>query len=65
VDELLVYTAPVLLGDALGMVRMDALQSLAQAQRFEFIDTTLVAPDVRLRARHTENWKLLLRALQP
>lgn len=65
VDELLVYTAPVLLGDALGMVRMDALQSLAQAQRFEFIDTTLVAPDVRLRARHMENWKLLLRALQP
>src|SRR5690606_39195227 len=38
VDELLIYMAPVLLGDALGMVRMDALKNLAQAQRFEFTD---------------------------
>ncbi|NYT63418.1 bifunctional diaminohydroxyphosphoribosylaminopyrimidine deaminase/5-amino-6-(5-phosphoribosylamino)uracil reductase RibD [Alcaligenaceae bacterium] len=65
VDELLVYMAPVLLGEGMGMVRMDALASLAQAQRFEFIDTQSVSPDIRLRARHLERWNTLLQAVQP
>lgn len=65
VDELLVYMAPVLLGEGMGMVRMDNLTSLAQAQRFEFIDTQSVSPDIRLRARHTERWNTLLQAVQP
>lgn len=65
VDELLVYTAPVLLGEGLGMVRLNTLGSLAQAQRFEFIDTQSVAPDLRLRARHVERWKALLQTVQP
>lgn len=63
-DELLVYLAPVLLGDAIGMVRMQALQSLAEAQRFEFIDTAVLAPDLRLRARHAGHWNELLQATQ-
>lgn len=65
VDELLVYTAPVLLGDGLGMVRMDALENLGQAQRFEFVDMQSVSPDLRLRARHIERWKALLQTVQP
>ncbi|QAA95585.1 riboflavin biosynthesis protein RibD [Pollutimonas thiosulfatoxidans] len=63
-DELLVYLAPVLLGDAIGMVGMQALQSLAEAQRFEFMETTALAPDLRLRARHVGHWKSLMESVQ-
>ncbi|NYT84048.1 bifunctional diaminohydroxyphosphoribosylaminopyrimidine deaminase/5-amino-6-(5-phosphoribosylamino)uracil reductase RibD [Pollutimonas harenae] len=64
VDELLVYMAPMLLGEGIGMVHMEPLQQLTQAQRFEFIHTACVAPDVRLSARHIDHWKTLLQALQ-
>ena len=64
-DELLVYMAPMLLGDGIGMARLAPLQQLAQAQRFEFIDTLSLSPDVRLRARQAEHWHALLQALQP
>lgn len=65
VDELLLYTAPVLLGEGLSMVRLGTLDSLAQAQRFEFTDVQSVSPDLRVRARHIERWKHLLQAVQP
>ncbi len=65
VDELLVYMAPLLLGDALGMARLPALQSLDAVQRFEFFDTLSLAPDIRLRARLPDRWQALLRAVQP
>lgn len=65
VDELLTYLAPVLLGEGLGMVRMQPLSGLSQAQRFEFIDTVAMGADVRLRARHTERWRALLKSVQP
>ncbi len=65
VDELLVYMAPLLLGDAPGMARLPALQSLDAVQRFEFFDTLSLAPDIRLRARLPERWQALLRAVQP
>ncbi len=64
VDELLLYMAPVLLGEGIGMARMDVLQSLAQAQRFEFLDTKNVAPDMRIRARHIDRWNALLHVLR-
>lgn len=63
-DELLVYMAPMLLGDGMGMASMAPLQQLAQAQRFEFLDTVSLAPDIRLRARHMNHWKTLLQAVQ-
>ncbi|MCC2597024.1 bifunctional diaminohydroxyphosphoribosylaminopyrimidine deaminase/5-amino-6-(5-phosphoribosylamino)uracil reductase RibD [Pusillimonas sp. MFBS29] len=63
-DELLVYMAPMLLGDGIGMASLEPLQKLAQAQRFEFVETTRLAPDVRLRARQPDHWNTLLQALQ-
>ncbi|MDS1140395.1 bifunctional diaminohydroxyphosphoribosylaminopyrimidine deaminase/5-amino-6-(5-phosphoribosylamino)uracil reductase RibD [Pusillimonas sp. SM2304] len=63
-DELLVYMAPMLLGDGIGMAHLEPLQRLADAQPFEFIDTASVAPDVRLRARHIGHWKALLQGLR-
>jgi diaminohydroxyphosphoribosylaminopyrimidine deaminase/5-amino-6-(5-phosphoribosylamino)uracil reductase len=51
VDELLVYMAPVLLGEATGMVHLPALSDLAQAQRLQFREVTQVGEDVRILAR--------------
>jgi diaminohydroxyphosphoribosylaminopyrimidine deaminase/5-amino-6-(5-phosphoribosylamino)uracil reductase len=51
VDELLVYLAPVLIGEAQGMVHLPALSDLAQAQRLVFREVTQVGEDVRILAR--------------
>jgi len=51
VDELLVYLAPMLIGDATGMVNLPALADLAQAQRLRYREVTQVGEDVRVLAR--------------
>ncbi|HXF44781.1 MAG TPA: bifunctional diaminohydroxyphosphoribosylaminopyrimidine deaminase/5-amino-6-(5-phosphoribosylamino)uracil reductase RibD [Burkholderiaceae bacterium] len=51
VDELLVYLAPLLLGDAQGMIALPALSDLAQARRLVFRDVSQVGTDVRVLAR--------------
>lgn len=63
VDELLMYMAPILLGDAQGMADMSPLQDLALARRFSFIDTLPLGCDIRLRARCHERWRALLEAV--
>ena len=65
VDELVVYLAPVLLGDARPLVRLPALDALARARRFEFFDSARVGEDIRLRARLATRWKALLDAVRP
>lgn len=60
VDELLLYLAPVLLGDAAGMVRLPMLEHLDAAHRYAFIDAARLGADVRLRARVTDTWRQLL-----
>jgi len=60
VDELLLYLAPVLLGDAAGMVRLPMLEHLDAARRYEFIDTARVGADLRLRARVEGTWQQLM-----
>ena len=59
VDELLSYVAPMLLGDAAGIARLAALESLDDARRYTFTDVALVGHDVRLRARVEANWQRL------
>ena len=51
VDELLVYLAPLLMGEAQGMVHLPALSDLTHAQRLEFREVTAVGEDVRILAR--------------
>jgi diaminohydroxyphosphoribosylaminopyrimidine deaminase/5-amino-6-(5-phosphoribosylamino)uracil reductase len=52
VDELLLYVAPVVLGDrARGLLRLPEPQSLPQARRFAMIETVAVGADQRLRLR--------------
>lgn len=60
VDELLVYLAPVMLGDAAGMVQMPMLEHLDAARRFAFTDLARVGEDVRLQARDSARWLQLL-----
>jgi len=51
VDELLVYLAPSLLGDAAGMVDLPALVDLEARRRLRFHDVERVGDDLRLLAR--------------
>jgi diaminohydroxyphosphoribosylaminopyrimidine deaminase/5-amino-6-(5-phosphoribosylamino)uracil reductase len=65
VDEILAYIAPVLLGDAAGMVKLPMLSHLDSARRFEFIDMEALGGDVRLRARFADRWQALQTAATP
>ncbi len=51
VDELLVYLAPMLMGDGRGMVDLGSLTALAQAPRYEVVDMRPIGTDIRLRLR--------------
>ena len=51
VDELLVYLAPVLLGDGREMAALGTLAALGDAERWRFTDLARVGDDVRLMAR--------------
>ncbi len=54
VDELLVYLAPTLLGDAQGMFALPALTDLSAQQRLHFHDVTMIGEDLRILARFTQ-----------
>ena len=60
VDELLVYLAPMLLGEGMGMAQLPALTKLDGVQRFEFTELKQLGADVRLRARMPEHWRELM-----
>ncbi|WP_226954465.1 bifunctional diaminohydroxyphosphoribosylaminopyrimidine deaminase/5-amino-6-(5-phosphoribosylamino)uracil reductase RibD [Mesopusillimonas faecipullorum] len=64
-DALLVYLAPLLLGDARPMFDLPALKSLGDAHAFEFTDMARVGADLRVCAQNKENWQALLAAVQP
>ncbi|RZJ23095.1 MAG: RibD family protein, partial [Haliea sp.] len=51
VDELLVYLAPKLLGQGLGMASFGPITELAQAVALQFMSTEPIGPDLRLLAR--------------
>ncbi|MES2281748.1 MAG: bifunctional diaminohydroxyphosphoribosylaminopyrimidine deaminase/5-amino-6-(5-phosphoribosylamino)uracil reductase RibD [Pseudomonadota bacterium] len=51
VDELLLYTAPQMLGTAQGMASFGPLESLQDAVRLRFLSTQLVGDDLRILAR--------------
>jgi diaminohydroxyphosphoribosylaminopyrimidine deaminase/5-amino-6-(5-phosphoribosylamino)uracil reductase len=54
VDELLIYLAPLLMGDGGGLARLGVLENLAQARelcRLEFQETRAIGSDLRILAR--------------
>lgn len=54
VDELLLYQAPVLLGEGAGMADLGRLAGLGQAVRLHCLDVDRIGPDLRLRLRPGE-----------
>lgn len=62
IDELLVYMAPLLLGQGRGMAAMPLVASLDAAERFEFAEALAVGKDMRLRLRHPGHWASLTQA---
>lgn len=63
VDELLVYMAPLLLGEGMGMAQLPTLTKLEGVQRFEFIDLKQLGADIRVRARLPEHWRELMQKI--
>jgi diaminohydroxyphosphoribosylaminopyrimidine deaminase/5-amino-6-(5-phosphoribosylamino)uracil reductase len=51
VDECLVYVAPLWLGEGLPIAALGRLPRLADATRWQWLDTALVGGDLRIRAR--------------
>jgi diaminohydroxyphosphoribosylaminopyrimidine deaminase/5-amino-6-(5-phosphoribosylamino)uracil reductase len=52
VDELLIYQAPILLGqEARALAQLPALSLLADAPRFQFTELAVVGGDLRMRLR--------------
>jgi diaminohydroxyphosphoribosylaminopyrimidine deaminase/5-amino-6-(5-phosphoribosylamino)uracil reductase len=51
VDELLLYLAPTLLGDAQGLFDLPALEDLAGQRRMAFHEIKQIGPDLRILAR--------------
>ena len=49
VDELLLYYAPFLMGDGIGMANVSPLNSLNDKEQWKVIDHSLFGPDLRLR----------------
>lgn len=64
VDELLLYMAPMLLGEGMPLATLNPLSSLELAQRFGFIQTQTMGADIRLRARQPQHWQDLLTAVR-
>ena len=54
VDELLVYLAPTLLGDAQGMFALPALTDLKQQRTLRFHQVQQVGEDLRILARFAQ-----------
>lgn len=51
VDELLIYMAPKLLGDAVGMANLPSLSTLDDVKSWDLIDHALVGNDLRIRLK--------------
>ena len=51
IDELVLYLAPKLIGQGLGMADFGPLQELAQALPLQFMSTEMIGPDLRIVAR--------------
>lgn len=63
VDELVVYMAPMLLGDGKGIADVPALTHLEDAHKFEFIDARQFGADMRMRLRVSDHWRALMKSI--
>jgi diaminohydroxyphosphoribosylaminopyrimidine deaminase / 5-amino-6-(5-phosphoribosylamino)uracil reductase len=64
VDELLIYMAPMFLGDGLPMLKLPGIDQLSEAGQLAFIDHQAFEPDIRVRARTVSRWQVLVDHIQ-
>ncbi|GGX28227.1 riboflavin biosynthesis protein RibD [Pigmentiphaga litoralis] len=64
VDELLLYLAPMLLGEGAGMAKLPVLTGLDQAQRYRYADVRQLGDDLRVRAQVEARWQALRKAVE-
>jgi diaminohydroxyphosphoribosylaminopyrimidine deaminase/5-amino-6-(5-phosphoribosylamino)uracil reductase len=64
VDELLLYMAPMFLGDGLPMLKLPGIDQLSEAGQLAFIDHQAFEPDIRVRARTVSRWQALVDHIQ-
>ncbi|OYY57801.1 MAG: riboflavin biosynthesis protein RibD, partial [Polynucleobacter sp. 24-46-87] len=57
VDELLLYYAPFMMGEGMGMANISPLTALDLRQDWHLFDHSLFGPDLRLRLRKKEVMK--------
>jgi diaminohydroxyphosphoribosylaminopyrimidine deaminase/5-amino-6-(5-phosphoribosylamino)uracil reductase len=55
VDELLLYYAPFLMGEGIGMANISPLTALEQRQDWQILDQAMFGPDMRLRLAKPAN----------
>ena len=58
-DELLIYLAPMFLGDGKPMLDLPGIDQLSEADELTFIDQDKIGADIRLRARRNDRWQSL------
>ena len=63
VDQLLVYMAPMIIGEGMNIARLPEIDTLDGAYRYEFVDAQTIGDDVRLVARDMQRWNSLRQAL--
>lgn len=59
VDELIIYFAPILLGDAIKMLDLPKVKDLDCARRLQLVDLLRIEQDLRLRLRFLDRWESL------
>lgn len=64
VDELLLYLAPIFLGEGLPMLKLPGIDQLNEAGQLVFIDHQAFEPDIRVRARTVSRWQSLVDHIQ-
>jgi diaminohydroxyphosphoribosylaminopyrimidine deaminase/5-amino-6-(5-phosphoribosylamino)uracil reductase len=59
IDELLIYLAPMFLGEGLPMLKLPGIDQLTEASQLAFVDHQALGADIRIRARATDRWQAL------
>ena len=64
IDELLIYMAPMFLGEGLPMLKLPGIDQLSEASQLAFVDHQALGSDIRIRARATNRWQALTDHIQ-
>jgi len=64
IDELLIYLAPMFLGEGLPMLKLPGIDQLTEASQLAFVDHQALGADIRIRARAMNRWQALTEHIQ-